>query len=356
MADISIIVPLDGSRAQFLALCDSMAKTEEGISQIVVVKPSGNEIEDVDFGALPVEPLVIEANGTLGELWNAGVAACTSEYVYPASCRIRFSKAFYHVCCAQVTRAPVDLLFFHLQEFDLATQSYSTTRPSMRLSIPAEPFAPSQYGRHLIQRLSANACSAVFSKRFLAERGFSFSAVASFDDDPGLPRLIASAESISRLPWPLVVLAYDSGTMFDEVGDDAFMERYACFVREYGESLPLGPAFDSFIEWAVAFASRHIEHAPNDLGNRMLESMGENILPIIAEHLENRRDTVYLEGADYLLLSNLSRRELIDMVRETRTMGAEESYRAEMLEIAVKRLSVGDLGSRRPKKKGLFRR
>lgn len=356
MADISLIIPLDGSQAQFLSMCESLASTEDEIAQIVVVRPSWTEVGEEDLEALPREPLVVECDGTLGELWNAGIAASTTEYVYPASCRIRFAKAFYHVCTAQVTRDPVDLLFFHLQEFDLAEQAYTSKRWSMRLGLPAEPFAPAEHPYRIIQRLNANPCAAVFSRRFLDAQEFSFRSVASFDDDPALPALIAEAETISRLPWALAVLAYDSTTIFDEVDHDVFMVRYGIFADVYADGLPLGPTSDSILEWAVAFASRNIDNAPDELAERMLDEIGETILPIIGENLEHRDDTLLLEGAEPLLLSTLSRRELVDVVRELRTAGGELRYRSEMLELMLKRTRAGNTGTTRPKKRGLFRR
>ena len=356
MADISIIIPLDGSKTQFAAMCETLARVEDEIAQIVVVRPSSTEIEEADLADLPVEPLVVDHDGSLGELWNAGIEASTSEYVYPASCRIRFSKASYHVLTAQLTRAPLDLLFFHLQEFDLATQEYTSTRLSMRLSLPATPFQTSQNAQRIFQRLRVNASSAVYSRRFIDEQGFRFSSVAAFDDDPNLIGLILAAESISYLPWALAVLAYDSTTMFDEVDYDAFLKRYANFERAFDENLPVGEAFDSFIEWAVSFASRHIASAPDELADRMFDAMAESIIPIIGDQLGHRDDTALMEGIETLMLSTLSRRELINTVIDIHTAGGEERYRSEMLQIMLERSKRGSAGTKRPRKRGLFRR
>ncbi len=356
MADISIVIPLDGNSVQFNALCESLAGTEDEIAQIVVVCPGDAGVTDEDLAGLPIEPLVIEHDGTLGDMWNAAVPACTSEYVYPASCRIRFSKAFYRIICAQVTRAPVDLLCFHLQEFDLATQTYVSRRLSQRLCLPAMPFQPNEYPRFIFQRLGTNPCSAIFSKRFIIEKGFEFASIASFDDDPAFVKLIPDAEAISFLPWPLAVLAYDSNTLFDDIDDDAFLERYAVFQRLFGDGIPPVGMLDSHVEWCVAFATRHYDDAPDALAERMLDAMGATVLPVIGAHLEERRDVLRIEGAETLLLSKLSRSELIDSIATLRAAGGEERYRSEMLQIMLERARVGSTGTTRPRKRGLFRR
>lgn len=356
MADISIIIPLDGSSVQFNALCESLSGTEDEIAQIVVVRPGDAGITDEELEGLPVEPLVIEHDGTLGDMWNAAVPACTSEYVYPASCRIRFSNAFYRILCAQVTRAPVDLLCFHLQEFDLATQTYTSRRLSQRLCLPAIPFNPSEHAYRIFQRLGTNPCSAVFSKRFITEKGFAFSSVASFDDDPAFVKLIPEAEAISFLPWPLAVLAYDSNTLFDDIVDDEFLARYAVFQRLFGDGIPPVGMLDSHVEWCVAFASRHYDDAPDELAERMLDAMASTVLPVVGAHLEDRRDVLCIEGAETLLLSKLTRSELIDSIAVLRAAGGEERYRSEMLQIMLDRAKAGSTGTTRPRKRGLFRR
>ena len=356
MADIAIIIPLDGNGVQFNALCESFTGNEDEIAQIVVVRPTDTAISDEELAGLPVEPLVIDHDGTLGEMWNAAIPACTSEYVYPASCRIRFSKAFYRILCAQVTRAPVDLLCFHLQEFDLSTQTYTSRRLSQRLCLPAIPFQPNEHSRRIFQRLGTNPCSAVFSKRFITEHDFRFSSVASFDDDPAFVKIMPDAESISFLPWPLAVMAYDSDSMFDEVDADAFLERYAVFQKLFGDGVPPTGMLDSHVEWCVAFATRHFDDAPVEIAERMLDAMGATVLPVVGAHLEDRRDALLIEGAETLLLSTLSRSELIDSIAQLRTAGGEERFRSEMLQIMLERAKAGSTGSTRPRKRGLFRR